>query len=267
MESKMTDLEYLIKQADKLLERIFTEALNGRNEPLNLCDGAIIGLLNNLIEISKSVITLQSSVTHAGIESLLRVSFENHVYLKYITLDDTDNRARAYMLSDKLFSIRFYEMLLMNGKESRAARDFLGQSKDEIRESNTDFSNPEYIRKTTEQYLSCFNYEGKPRKWYDFDGKTNNFEELCRKVDEHTTYFMVYRIFSRETHSANASEYIQVDKENEKVALLRPLMDPKLSKNILCLFLFETISRLYEYYNMQNHKRTFYINVKRNVTL
>lgn len=261
----MTDLKYLIKQADKLLERIFTEALDGRDEPLNFNDGVIIGLLNNLIEISKSVITLQVSGTHAGIESLLRVSFENHVYLKFITAEDTDNRARAYMLSDKLFNIRFYEMLLSNSKESRAAREFLAQSKDEIRKSNTDFSNPEYIRKTNEQYLSCFKYEGKPGKWYDFDGKTNNFEELCRKVDEHTTYFMVYRIFSRETHSANASEYIQVDGKNEKVALLRPLMDPKLSKNILCLFVFETISRLYEFYKMQNHQRTFLINVKRNL--
>lgn len=263
----MENLNYMIEQSDLLLKRIFEEKIDGREEPWSYSDAVTIGLMNNLIKISKSIKILQNSGNHVGIESLLRVAFENYIYLKYIVLTDTENRAKAYLLSDRLFSIRFYELLANNSKQSKEIRKFLNLTKEEINEGGGDFSDKTFKDNTESQYQSCFSYNGKkPGKWYDFDGKTNNFEELCRKIDEHTAYFIVYRIFSRETHSAKAYEHFLIDEETSRVGLLDNVMDSSLPDSVLTVFLYETIRRMYKFYELKKYLTAFEINAKNRLT-
>ena len=73
----MRKLEYLISQVDKTIETVFKEAIGNREAEWNYLDASVIGFLQNLRALGASIFLLQDNKSYAGIESLIRISFEN----------------------------------------------------------------------------------------------------------------------------------------------------------------------------------------------
>lgn len=255
----MKKLEYLIRQVDKTIETVFKEAIDNREAEWNYSDASVIGFLQNLRALGASIFLLQDNESYAGIESLIRVSFENYVFLKYILQKDSLNRATAYILSDVKFQKKYYDILIQQGKTGREIRELLSVTIDEISEGAGNLTNPEYIERLNDRYASCFG--GRiPKIWYNFDNKTNNFEQLCNKMGDSAMYNILYRLFSRETHSAKVNDMFSYEKN--MVTLNPPYISDEMTESAICLFLIESIRKVYKYYELKDSLITFNFNLK-----
>lgn len=259
----MKKLAFLIKQADKCTRLIFEKEISIRDTEWSYIDASLIGLLENLNNMASSIIVLQNASSFAGIESLLRITFENYIFLKYILEKDSLNRATAYSLSDIKFQKRYFDLLIDPGRKGKDIRNLLSTSIEEVQESSRSFSNPEFIAKLDKRYTDCFSGHA-PKVWYNYDNKTANFEQLCNKMGETTMYNILYRVFSRETHSAKANDLFSYTPDS--VAVKSPTISKELTESAVGLFLVESIRGIYNHYNLRSQLTQFNITIKYNYT-
>lgn len=196
------------------------------------------------IEIAKSISVLISSDSVAGVQSLIRVLIENLIQIRYITLEDSENRAKAYFINDELSVIRMLNAINEKGEYGKKVRKFTGITKKEAKE----YINTKVSPKDTllEEYNSLFHHE-KPRTWYDFDGKTDSLEQLSRKTDTYPYYASFYRILSREIHSLGLTGDIH----------------PLAAERVVTIIIAEIINDLLDVFDMTARKNGFNMSVEK----
>lgn len=188
--------------------------------------GAVVSLLNALSSRMNDINLLIKNHSYDSAKALMRVAFENQVYIDYIMSIPSrrKNRGKAYFYSD--FQKLSYYLAFMD-------QTTIATSESLIRDINTSnnasilghFSSVnDYLNHFREEFRSCFVFTGNENKrglrfraftddepfqrckidswkWYNDDGKTSDFRSLVLKLDIADEYMALYAPTSDSIHS------------------------------------------------------------------
>ncbi|MER2130808.1 MAG: DUF5677 domain-containing protein [Carnobacterium inhibens] len=171
------------------------------NNNVGIHDTSIVGLYGDIYDKCSTINFLIENKEYSGVEVLLRVVFEQKIYLDYICENDSINRGKAYFYNDQMSMIRMRNALLKKGEPGKEIRKFLNMTADQIKVLSGQLNNEEGMKRLKNEFNSCFEHN-KPRTWYDFNGHVNSFEGLCIYLKKGHEYDTIYRIFSRNVHGA-----------------------------------------------------------------
>lgn len=246
----------MLRESDKISEKVINSFTPERaNKEFDIQDGVILGLLENIIAKTKSLINLLDSQNYDVSDLIARAIFESHVYLKFILKENESQRARAYAYGSKISDYKLLDRILEESKVGKELRAFLGKTKEEIEQDYSIALDEQERDRVTNDYLSILNTNKTKTNWYDFDGKTTSFEILCGKMMMMKEYELLYRIFSKDVHSNRALARIQAS-ENE-IMIGNFDVDPKLHISLVSLFLRESSREVMAYYNLKKDLRSF----------
>lgn len=252
----MKMLKAVLRESDKTSGKVI-ESFDPEksNKEFDIHDGVILGLLENIIAKTKSLVLLIESRNYDASDLIARAIFESHVYLKFILETNEKDRARAYAYSSKISDIKLLDRILEESKVGKELRSFLGKTKEEIENENTKALDEQERQRITTQYLSLLGATKTKTNWFDFDGKTTSFEILCGKMNMMKEYELLYRIFSKDVHSNRALSRIKA--ADNEIQIGNFDVDPKLHISLVSLFLMESSRSVFTYYNLKNELRAF----------
>ncbi len=222
--------------------------------------------LRNCIELGDSISILikESSIDPAKI--LIRALMESSFGLTYMITENKKDRAYSFLVTRANKDIRYYKQFIDSEKISK---DFSSRLKKQNPNFNvSDYANSDEIKsviKIKEQLLSEPIYsrinkeynrtcnKGKKRNnnpnWYSlFDGP-NNFQELCKEIDNTILYEFQYRNYSENVHPIKVLKGF-VKAGNDKASLIQ-IRDFKDAKNVF----YEVINILIDLYKVYIDKR------------
>lgn len=249
-------LNVVLRESNKITETIFEDfQKNTDSKEFEICDGVIVGLLEELNGKVTTLKTLLDSKSYDSLDMITRAIFENHVYLKYILTINTKDRATAYAKSAEINEFKLFDRVTEETKVGEELRGFIGKSIADIKAVNISASNTSYRDQLTGDYLKLLNTTNINTQWFNEDGKTRNFEQLCIKQDLRSEYELVYRIFSKDVHSSKALSRLKFSKNEVKVGNFN--INPSLHSRISALFLMKSSRAILEYYNLKKTLKKF----------
>ena len=249
-------LNLVLSESNKITDSIFDEFINNTdNKEFEAYDAVIVGLLEDLIGKVMSLKTLLDANSYDSLDIIARTIFETHVYLNYILALNTKDRAMAYAKSAELSEFKLYDRVTEETKVGEELRGFIGKSITDIKAANLKASNESYRDKLTSDYLKLLNTKRVSTNWFNEDGKTGNFEQLCTKQGLRSEYELVYRMFSKDVHSNKALSRLRFSKNEVQVGNFNVI--PSLHSGMSARFLVESSSAVLEYYNLKNTLKYF----------
>ncbi|MEQ6378748.1 DUF5677 domain-containing protein [Bacillaceae bacterium S4-13-56] len=208
----------------------------------------ILGLLENLINHSKSMLILLMQKHHVSIDTILRTIFENYVYLKFVLEKDTDKRAKSYGCSTKLKEIQLMDNLAEDSLRGHSLREFLKIKKDDVSKLSKEMSET-YKERVIDQYLNELGMKRLEQKWYNLNQNTKTLKKLCEDLDLTVEYELIYSILSTETHAKDAIQRFFFEKNY--IRILEVMKNELLYVSMAGLYLIESVRLIYTYYNLK----------------
>lgn len=257
----MKNFQYIFRKVNEITDTVIHSFEDNEHKEFDLHDGVIIGLLEEIIGKIKSLEILVTKENFNAIDTIMRSTFEAYVYLMFILEKDTEKRAKAYAFKSKLDELKLFELYTGNDSEGKSIRRFLNIPQEEILRLNSRIT-PEYINQYKEKYKNLYKPSEMKKKWYNFNGKTNNFEQLCKSIKKEEEYHLIYRFFSKDVHSSRALSRVRA-KENEiQIGIFDA--NPSLHINLSTSFLLESGKAVLEYYNLKKALTLFKSNIRIN---
>ncbi|MBU5214936.1 DUF5677 domain-containing protein [Heyndrickxia oleronia] len=248
-------LKKLLKEATKSTELVFSKAFPDENSKFDIHDGVILGLFEDMIKKIESLVFLIDNEKFASTDSITRNIMENYVYLRTIFSNDYKLYTRSYFASIKLKETKDYKKIISQDKTGNEIRNKIGTSISDLKKL-VDFENPDdRIQDIKDRYSDVFNLRKENQNWYNLDGKTKNFEQLCIKNNLIAEYELAYRILSKEVHAMDI--FKRFDIYENLVHLLEDSKDTKMLIAIVSKFLLDTIESLYQFYNLRDELKKF----------
>lgn len=121
----MKTFNRVIIESEKVFEKVIDGYFKPKGIKVDISDVVILGLLENLINHSKSMKILLENNHYASLDTILRVIFENFVFIKYILDKDTEYRSKSYFYSTKIKEIKLLNMITEDSLEGSEVRKFL----------------------------------------------------------------------------------------------------------------------------------------------
>jgi hypothetical protein len=252
---KMKLLNKLCNEVDKVFENVITNHFQLGSREFSFPDAVILGLLENLNNHSKTLLILLEKKHYASLDTVLRTIFENYVYLLYVLEKDTLERSKAYAYSNKIKEIHLFNMLTEDSLYGNQLRKFLGVTKENIENKFLPYLNEKYKKEITDVYIEELKMIRTEQKWYNFNGKTNNFKKLCREMNLSKQYDLIYSFLSTETHAKDAIKNFSF--EEGFIGLLYKKNENKLHIFLSELFVLESIRLVYKYYGLKIELKNF----------
>lgn len=254
----METLSKMIKYAESSIDIIFDDTFTPE-KPLDRHDGAILGLYVDLINRAKTVNQLIEIQNYHTLDSISRVLFEGETYLRFILQKDTKKRGTAYAIKNNLDEYKLFSDLVSENVNARKIREYLKTDKETLLEKGKTIPEDYYSKLLTE-FESFYPKGNKKRVWYNFDGNTTNFEQLCSKMNLKVEYETVYRILSKDVHSLRSYKNIKIN--NGIIFLDGKGNEYLLHLNIAKLCLQRSIISFLTYYNKKKDLEIFKINMR-----
>lgn len=252
----MKMLNVILRESDKITEQILKSLENNAdNKQFEIYDAVILGLFEDLIAKVNSLKVLIDNNCYDSLDVISRSAFEAHVYLKYILSQDTQARSAAYAKSAKLSEFRLYDQLTEENKSGKELREYIGLTNEKIKATNLSPSDEDYRNKLTNDYLKLLNTASTKTVWFNSDGRTGNFEQLCNKQGLKNEYELVYRIYSRDVHSLKALSRLKLSDNEVQIGNFN--VDPSLNTNMSALFLMGSSRSVMEYYGLKKTLNSF----------
>lgn len=237
-----------------------------KKDVFDVHDGAIIALFETIVQKSEDIVFLLDNNKHASIESLVRVIFELHVYLLYILSDYTENRGAAYALNIKTDELDYFEKLIGDKKVNIKIRKFLKLNKeDEIKkvdklvkehsDSSTYEKYGENIRKRYKELFFWNDGTKKVNRWYNANGKINNFSDLCKYVDREVEYQLLYGLLSKDVHGKSALNALQI--KSDELNIIEIHSDPDLVLSVLGQCLLDSSREVLKYRKLNKELKNY----------
>ncbi|TYS58089.1 hypothetical protein FZC74_13930 [Sutcliffiella horikoshii] len=253
----MKTLNKMCREADKVFEKVMSNhfQMNIENIKFDFADAVILGLLENLINHSKSILILVENKQYSSIDSILRTIFENYVFLSFVLQKNTSIRAKAYLYSTKIKEKHFFNCLIEDTLNGYKLRSFLNVNKEDLKRQFSENFNVEKVREIEEKYISEIGMRRVEQKWYNFDGNTKTFKKLCSNLNFSMEYELIYSILSTETHGKDAISNFSF-KEN-RVDILKKFKNEELHLSLCELYLLDSIRLIYKYYGLKQDLNNF----------
>jgi Family of unknown function (DUF5677) len=256
-------LKKLIKEADKVYIRVISCHFQKEEEKeFGITDAVVLGLLENLINHSKSIVILLENKHYSSLDTILRTVFENYVYLTFILKKDTDKRAKSYAYSTRLKEISLFNSLTEDSIEGNNMRKFISVSKNKLSSDLSDKMDQVYQNEIKNIYLNDIGMKRVEQKWYNLDNKTNNFKKLCSSLGLSEKYELIYSMLSSEIHAKDAIRNFLF--EENKVGIVNKVKEFDLYSSLSGLYLLESVKLVYQYYGLKKELKNFNILVALN---
>jgi len=245
----------LLKQVDVVVKTILDKKFTSLKYPkdFDIEDYVILGLFDGIVSRFDSILYLAEADKLFGIEAIARGILEAHAYLIYILEKDKDivKRSKAYFYSVKKKELDIYQGIIAEDAKSIELRRFLNISKEKFIE--------EFEDKVNEMHEKFIKYVGKKKKnWYQSEKGNNNFRELCESLGLGEEHYLLFKLFSTETHAKDGGKQFAFEEADEKISSIY-----KIEKNIEhvitygSLTLIELTRKLYKYYGLDREKKLF----------
>ncbi|PAD67013.1 hypothetical protein CHH83_20820 [Bacillus sp. 7586-K] len=253
----MKRLSKILIETDKVTKNVLKKCfeINYPEKEINIHDAMILGLLEDMIGKTKSLVTLIQNQDYNVLAAITRMIFESHIYLKFILDKETVNRASSYFFSMKIDEIKLFDSLIEQSLVGREIRKFLSIDRTKFLEQNSKHINEQYRRDVEHDYLKALNLKSKKDKWYNYNGKIRSFRDLCKHLNMEKEYVLLYKTFSKEIHSQEALKYFSFEKN--MITVLEKQDNSELYTSSVSLFLIETVRAIYTYYDLYKDKREF----------
>ncbi|WBL16433.1 DUF5677 domain-containing protein [Sutcliffiella sp. NC1] len=249
-----------LKKIQSEADKVFDNVVNGYFQKsgtveFGYADASILGLLENLINHTKTLIVLIEKKHYDSLDIILRTVFENYVYLRYILETNTDLRAKSYVYSCKINEIRLHNSLIEDSLTGNKIRNFLNTPKHKVDNYIFEGMNQDYKNRVLSVYLNEIGMKRVEQKWYNIDGKTRNFKSLCNKLDLSVEYDIIYSILSAETHGKDAMAKFEF--KDDHVSLIKNIKSIEFYSSISGLYLMDSIENVYKYYKLTKDLKKF----------
>lgn len=254
----MRFLTKIYKEADQVLKNIFTEVFqkDGMEYEFSYKDAVITGLLENILNHTKSIIILIENNHHTSLDSILRTIFENYVHLSYILKNDNELRAKSYMYSTRLSEFQMIDKLKESSLIGRKIRELIHVSIEQINQTYQSQTDPDKRERIENRYINNIGMKRLEQKWYNLDGKTNNFKKLCISLGMEAEYEIVYSILSKEVHGKDAVDKLDIQKYFVGVKN-SDAKDTELHIALATIYLIELVRLIYKHYGMKSRLKHF----------
>lgn len=261
---KLKLLKKLHDEAELVTQNVFSNYfdINQPEKQFDVHDAAIIGLLEDMIGKTNSLILLLEHESFNGADSLTRMMMENFIYLKFILQKDTVNRARSYYFSLKVRQVKFYKQMIEQSVLGSELRKYLNLSVDKINEKFPKLADESIVEVLEQNYLNSLNHKDQRQKWYSIKKEINSFRALCGYLGFEKEYVLLYQSFSGEVHALEAANYFEF--EEDMVMVQRKEGEIATHVTIVSRFLLEVIKNVYSYYNLKDDLKKFNTSLKLN---
>ncbi|MFD1447955.1 DUF5677 domain-containing protein [Oceanobacillus profundus] len=245
-------LNQLIKRGEKVPKDIIEGHFAKKGLSFNEGNALIIGLFNEIVQKAKSYKVLKENKIASSRDSIARSLFESYVYLQFV-LKSNNKRdlAHSYLASVRNDEFALYRLITEDNRVGRKIRDWLNIDESSIKKDSG--IDEDYFDQ--ELFSNVYQMRKPNHKWYNLDGKTNNLEALCHRLEMDEYYNLIYRIFSKEVHSKNVMKLYQI--EQEHLVGLGITVDEKLHDSIISFYLLNSIRDVYKEYGMKKELREF----------
>lgn len=245
-------LKKIYSEADLVTQTILENHFNMENSErqFDVHDAAIVGLFEDMVGKTNSLLVLLNNQSFNGADSLTRMIMENFIFLKFILQKDSINRAKSYFYSLKLRQIKLFNTLIEQSLMGSELRKYLSLSIDNLYEKFPKFADNSYLEDIETDFLDSLNHKDKNQKWYNVTGKINNFRALCKYLEYEKEYILLYQTFSSEVHALEAINYFKF--ERGFVEVYRKGGEINTHVMVISNFLIEIIREMYTYYKLQN---------------
>ncbi|UOQ47765.1 DUF5677 domain-containing protein [Gracilibacillus caseinilyticus] len=248
----MKILKKVLKEANESVEKVIVKSIGENNQEFDFPEAITLGLFEDMVKKIESMILLIENKQDASIDTIARSVMENYVYLKVLLSDNNELLAQSYFVSKKYKEFKLYEMIKMPGKKGNEIRRLLDNPNIDEMDNEANILNEDDLK---EKYPDVFNKRFINQKWYNIDGKTKNFEQLCKKQGLQAEYEIMYKLLSNEVHSMDALKRWEF--EENQVHMVYSNKGLTMHIHMVGLFLLETIRRLYEFYGLKEDLNTF----------
>lgn len=258
----MKMLKKAYKESEQALELIFNTYFQDESKEFDMHDSVRLGLFEDMSRKVKSLIDLIENGNTSSLDTITRSLLESSAYLRLLISKENEIYARSYYLSIKLKEIDMLNKITANNKVGRKIRALMKRSEKEIREELELFNIEEELIKLRESYADVLMKRKDKDSWYNLDGKTKNFEQLCIKLDMVAEYELLYRLLSKEVHSLNVTDMFVV---KEGSVLVKNSNDNQGLQIVLVnTLLLDGIEQIYNYYGLKEELKKFYTLLKVN---
>jgi hypothetical protein len=250
-------LKRMCKEADKVYDKVIDEYFQKRvgEVEFDYDDAVILGLLENLINHTKTLILLIEKEHYASIDTVLRTFFENYVYLQFVLEKDTDLRAKSYFYSTKMKEMNIFNSITEESLSGNKLRKFLGVEKEDIINKFSKQFNSEKISSISKLYLVELGMQRPEQKWFNINGKFKSLKDVCASLELTVEYNLIYSTLSTETHAKDALKNFYF--EENRVNLLSNLKKDQIHTSLCELYLLNSVRLIYKYYELMKELKMF----------
>lgn len=253
----LKQLKKLINETEHVTRLISEEYFEKYNRTIQICDGVILGLYEDMLEKTKALIKLIDNDSGAATDFTARSIFENYVYLYYILMDKRTSRLKteSYYLQSKTGEWERYQKYLDEDEEGEELRNFLDTSLAFVKESGNNRNPTEEIEKLEMQFPKVMEKRKRQQKWYYVVGDNTNMYYLCKFCGMLGEYRTVYQPFSDETHSINVLKRFKITEDSFYTKF--NIYNNQTQIDISSSLLLSITAKLLEFYGLSKEKSKF----------
>ncbi|WP_368502743.1 DUF5677 domain-containing protein (plasmid) [Alkalihalophilus sp. As8PL] len=247
-------LKKVNSEADKVA-KIILEGFEEEKRELQWEDGVTIAFFEDMVQKTNSLITLIEAGSFTAIDTITRSVFESHVYLQVLLTKENRIYGRSYFAAVRSKELGLLQSIIQPGRKGERIRRLLGRTTQQIL---TEFgeSDPKILLQQLEnEFSDVFSLRQSKHNWYNLDGKTGNFEQLCNRLELGAEYELLYRQLSSEVHSMDVMKRIQYD--TDQVTILTGNSQIDMNTAFVSSLLRESVVGILEFYGHKEHAKKF----------
>ncbi|MFG6115561.1 DUF5677 domain-containing protein [Halobacillus sp. MO56] len=250
----MKFLNKAIDEASAAKEVIIKERFAQKEIVMDVQDVVTIAFIEDM---AKKAETLKCLIENKSdyIDSISRSIFELSVYLKLLLSEHNKIYGRSYNAFVKYRGYKMYQSVIAENKTGRKIREWLDIDRDKFLNESPINELSEELEQLKKRYADVFELRNENQEWYNLDGKTRNFQQLCIKLGMQADYEIYYRLMSSEVHALDVMNRWKFD-PNE-ISILENFKDTNMHINMATTLLLNTIDAAYTFYGLKARLKTF----------
>lgn len=249
----MKFLEKAIDEAVSAKEFIIKDHFEEKQIVIDVQDAVTIAFIEDMAQKAETLkLLLENNSDY--IDSVTRNIFELSIYLELLLSKDNKIYGRSYRAYIQYRGYKMYQDVIAQNKLGRKIREWLDIDREDFIEGAPVEVEEglEHIRNT---YSDVFNLRSENHAWYNLDGKTKNFQQLCNKLDKQADYEVFYRLMSSEVHSLDVLGRWNFEKDG--IYVLENFKETSMHINMATSLLLNTIDKAYSFYGLNDRLKKF----------
>lgn len=247
-------------------EEVFNIVIENQKKEYKILPDEIfitIMLFRKIVEKLDAIFILLENKSENSAKSINRDLIESFLYFTFVTESKgkNKNRALSYYFSNFKDQINLSKLLMSNSQRGKKIRDFLN-----IKNDNTELVSK--TKRASDHFSNSLNSEEYANikvewdklikkkvmhpKWYSLYNGPKNLRELSRNCGYEVEYDLLYGIYSRQVHSANAMDQFENVNGLAAISNLRVYKDPTLELIFSFSLGIESLKKFIDFFELND---------------